>query len=112
MPKGPNRHPAGVGGEGMRADSPGPQVIEQMIANLGLLLIELGEEVQKQGEAAIVFLHLAQVSGGGVYKPLSWLAKPPANILRLTSKPPDLQSQPESPRLPGRRVCVNAMGGR
>lgn len=38
---------------------PGPQVVEQVVANLGLLLIQLGEKVQKQREAAVVFLHLA-----------------------------------------------------
>ena len=44
---------------------PGPQVVEQVVANLGLLLIQLGEKVQKQREAAVVFLHLAEVPGGG-----------------------------------------------
>lgn len=44
---------------------PGPQVVEQVVADLGLPLVELGEKVQKQREAAVVFLHLAQVPGGG-----------------------------------------------
>ena len=42
---------------------PGPQVVQQVIANLGLFLIQLGQEVQKQREAAVVLLHLAQVPG-------------------------------------------------
>lgn len=49
---------------------PGPQVVEQMVANLGLLLIELGEKVQKQREAAVVFLHLAQIPGSGEWRML------------------------------------------
>lgn len=32
-----------------------------MVADLGLLLIQLGEKVQKQRKAAVVLLHLAQV---------------------------------------------------
>lgn len=36
-----------------------------MVADLGLPLVQLGEKVQKQREAAVVFLHLAQVPGGG-----------------------------------------------
>lgn len=44
---------------------PGPQVVEQVVADLGLPLVKLGEKVQKQREAAVVFLHLAQVPGGG-----------------------------------------------
>lgn len=45
---------------------PGPQVVQQVIANLGLLLVELREKIQEQREAAVVFLHLTQVPGGGV----------------------------------------------
>lgn len=44
---------------------PGPQVVQQVIANLGLLLVELREKIQEQREAAVVFLHLTQVPGGG-----------------------------------------------
>lgn len=44
---------------------PGPQVVQQVVADLGLFLIQLGEKIQKQREAAVVFLHLAQVPGGG-----------------------------------------------
>ena len=36
-----------------------------MVANLGLLLVQLREKVQQQREAAVVFLHLAQVPGVG-----------------------------------------------
>lgn len=42
---------------------PGPQVVQQVVADLRLLLIELGEQVQEQREAAVVLLHLAQVPG-------------------------------------------------
>lgn len=45
--------------------SPGSQVVQQVVANLGLLLIQLGEKVQEQRKAAVVLLHLAQVPAGG-----------------------------------------------
>ena len=44
---------------------PCPQVVEQVVANLGLFLIQLGEKVQKQRKAAVVLLHLAQVPRWG-----------------------------------------------
>lgn len=44
---------------------PGPQVVQQVVADLGLFLVQLREKVQKQREAAVVLLHLAQVSGRG-----------------------------------------------
>lgn len=35
-----------------------------MVADLGLLLIELGQEIQQQREAAVILLHLAEVPWG------------------------------------------------
>lgn len=48
-----------------RPHPPCPQVVKQVVANLGLFLIQFREKVQKQREAAVVLLHLAEVPRWG-----------------------------------------------
>lgn len=59
--------------------SPGFEVVQKMITDFRLFLVELGKQVQQNGEAAVIFLHLTQVPEDQTHRLTHRLLQWPAN---------------------------------